>query len=514
MVSGLRRRIYLYANGIEVQRMLKPQQVQLSWHSGLYDLVPSDHILRRIGSLVDFSFANQLFGDSYCRYYGRPAKEPELMLRLLFLQSLYGLSDAQMVSDAQVNLAYKWFLGLNPEDRLPDSSVLSRFRTQRVARTERSVAQILDGIVRQCVEKGLIHNRRLVVDATHIEADTKMKLPLDVLRAAANKLARAMQKHHPAEARNLPGLPNTHGLNIDEAGVVLVQHLETLVTTVRETTPVTRGPVQERLRKVERILADDRRLQTNGISSDEDTDARVGRKSKTHMFFGYKQHMAMLDGDEIITACKLTPGNGDDGKQLPALVSQTGTNVATEAVLADVAYSSKANLEELDADGITPYIPVNPASYAAGKLPDGFSYNKDSDQMICPAGHPSYRRSRTTDKIHSSTPMRSATYYFDPRICRECPRREGCYKGQKHGRSLTVYETHASQEAAKLRENDPEARAVYDRRATIEHKFAELKRFCGLKRARYRSLLRVFLQAVMACCVANAKRMVKLEACA
>lgn len=64
--------------------------------------------------------------------------------------------------------------GLNPEDVLPDPSVLSRFRTQHIAKTEESVQQILDAIARQCVERGLIKQKRLIADATHIVADTRL----------------------------------------------------------------------------------------------------------------------------------------------------------------------------------------------------------------------------------------------------------------------------------------------------------------------------------------------------
>ncbi|MHB8947419.1 MAG: transposase, partial [Bacillota bacterium] len=113
-----------------------------------------------------------------------------------------------------------------------------------------------------------------------------------------------------------------------------------------------------------------------------------------------------------------------------------------------------------------------------------------------------------------SVPAALTTYVFRAATCQKCPLREGCYSGSKHGRTVTVYEPNAAQEAAKLRQETAEAREASQRRRTIEHKFAELKRFCGLHRARYRSLLRVFLQAVMACFVANAKRMAKLEACA
>jgi transposase len=82
--------------------------------------------------MVDFSFINEVVMESYSVYYGRPANEPELLFRLLFLQFLYNLSDERVIEDSQYNLAYKWFLGLNPEDTLPDPSQLSWFRRHRL----------------------------------------------------------------------------------------------------------------------------------------------------------------------------------------------------------------------------------------------------------------------------------------------------------------------------------------------------------------------------------------------
>jgi transposase len=70
-----------------------------------------------------WTFSNDLVKESYCVCYGRPANESELLLfRLIFLQFLYNLSDERVFEDSHYNLAYKWFLGLNPEDTLPDSS--------------------------------------------------------------------------------------------------------------------------------------------------------------------------------------------------------------------------------------------------------------------------------------------------------------------------------------------------------------------------------------------------------
>ncbi|MEN2774412.1 IS5/IS1182 family transposase, partial [Acetivibrio clariflavus] len=66
--------------------MLKDKNNQLSIYSILYNKIPENHILKLINNAIDFSFINKLLEKSYCKYYGRPAKEPELMLRLLILQ--------------------------------------------------------------------------------------------------------------------------------------------------------------------------------------------------------------------------------------------------------------------------------------------------------------------------------------------------------------------------------------------------------------------------------------------
>ena len=66
--------------------MLESKCKQLSLYSILYNRIPENHILKLINNAVDFGFVNKLLENSYCKYYGRPAKEPEMMIRLLILQ--------------------------------------------------------------------------------------------------------------------------------------------------------------------------------------------------------------------------------------------------------------------------------------------------------------------------------------------------------------------------------------------------------------------------------------------
>ena len=140
--------------------MLKPKLLQESFYgSYLYDrTVPIDHLLRKINQVVDFSFADQILRDRYNPAIGRPAEAPEFMLRLCLLQYLYGDSDRQVVENARLNLAYKYFLGLAVDAEVPDYTTISYFRTQRLG--EEKFRAVLEQIVQQCIDRGLVKGKR------------------------------------------------------------------------------------------------------------------------------------------------------------------------------------------------------------------------------------------------------------------------------------------------------------------------------------------------------------------
>ena len=128
--------------------MLKPKSPQESFYgSYLYDrIVPIDHLLRKINQVVDFSFTEQILQDKYHPDIGRPAEDPEFMLRLCLLQYLYGDSDRRVVENARLNLAYKYFLDLAVDAEVPDYTTISYFRTQRLG--EEKFQLVLEQIVR------------------------------------------------------------------------------------------------------------------------------------------------------------------------------------------------------------------------------------------------------------------------------------------------------------------------------------------------------------------------------
>ncbi|MBO0344298.1 transposase, partial [Roseibium sp. CAU 1637] len=137
----------------------------------LDQLVPRDHLLRKIDAVIDFSFIHARVADLYCADNGRPPLDPTQMFKALFIGYLFGIrSERQLVREIEVNVAYRWFLRLQLTDKVFDASTLSQNRRRRY--TDASVAQdIFDHIVEQAMSHGLVDGTVLYTDSTHLKAN-------------------------------------------------------------------------------------------------------------------------------------------------------------------------------------------------------------------------------------------------------------------------------------------------------------------------------------------------------
>ena len=55
------------------------------------DLVPKDHLLRKIERAIDWSFIYELVEDKYCVDNGRPRINPVTLIKIPIIQYLYGI---------------------------------------------------------------------------------------------------------------------------------------------------------------------------------------------------------------------------------------------------------------------------------------------------------------------------------------------------------------------------------------------------------------------------------------
>ena len=137
----------------------------------LENLVPEDHLLRKIDKHIDFSFINKICRPYYCEDNGRPGIEPEILFRMLFIGYLFGVrSERRLVEEVKVNIAYRWFLGYNLEDKIPDASVIWQNRIRRFNGTD-VPQRIFDEIVRQAIKHKLVDGKTLYSDSTHLKAN-------------------------------------------------------------------------------------------------------------------------------------------------------------------------------------------------------------------------------------------------------------------------------------------------------------------------------------------------------
>lgn len=137
----------------------------------LEDLVPQDHLLRMISKTIDFSFIREKTKHLYCNNNGRPAVDPEILFKILFIGYLFGIrSERQIIRDIEVNVAYRWFLGFSLTDKIPNASTISQNRKRRFNDTD-ICQQIFDEIVNQAIRAKLVDGKILYSDSTHLKAN-------------------------------------------------------------------------------------------------------------------------------------------------------------------------------------------------------------------------------------------------------------------------------------------------------------------------------------------------------
>ena len=103
----------------------------------LDELVPAEHIVRKIEAAIDWSFIYGMVAESYCEHNGRPSLDPVILIKLPILQYMFGIrSMRQTIREIDVNVAYRWFLGLGLHDKVPHFSTFGKNYVRRFEGTD------------------------------------------------------------------------------------------------------------------------------------------------------------------------------------------------------------------------------------------------------------------------------------------------------------------------------------------------------------------------------------------
>jgi transposase len=151
-------------------RGLDYQQGEMFCYLSLEAVVPANHPLRPIREMADRALRE--LSDSFAQLYsglGRDSVPPEQLLRALILQVLYSVrSERMLVEQLRYNLLFRWFVGVNIEDRVWDATSFTKNR-QRFLQGD--IAQkFFAAVGQQAKEKDLLSDEHFTVDGTLLEA--------------------------------------------------------------------------------------------------------------------------------------------------------------------------------------------------------------------------------------------------------------------------------------------------------------------------------------------------------
>jgi len=149
----------------------KQFEPRLFYQISLDDLVPQEHLVRRLAEVLDFSWVRSATASLYS-HTGRPSIDPEVVAKLLLLGYLYNIdSERQLMREVQVNLAYRWYLGYDLDEEIPDHSILSKARHRLGVEFFERLFEFTLGC---CQDAGLVRGQNVLMDSTLVEANASL----------------------------------------------------------------------------------------------------------------------------------------------------------------------------------------------------------------------------------------------------------------------------------------------------------------------------------------------------
>src|SRR6187401_2464367 len=356
---------------------LKSEQTQLFYQFKLDDVVPEDHLVRKIDAALDLSWLRSELAPHYSST-GRPSIDPELMIRMLVVGYVFAIRSERLICrEVQVNLAYRSFCKLGIEDAVPDHSAFSRARNERF-RDGDVFRHMFERVVEACIAAGLVGGEGFAVDASLIAAD-------------ANK------------QRSIPGRHWDKNRAPEKASRAVKEYMATLDDAAF-------GAASDVTAK---------------FVSPSDPAAQWTGAMRGPAFFAYADNY-LIDvkfGVIIDVEASRAIRQAEVGAA-KTMIERTEErfDLKPERLAADTAYGSGANLNWLVNDKkIAPHIPVIDKS----KREDGtfsrddFTFDKARNLYTCPAG-------KTLTTTGSTGPDHTLRYLALKRDCDVCPLRPKC----------------------------------------------------------------------------------------
>lgn len=425
------------------------------------DLVPEDHLLRKIENALDFSFIHEEVKDMYCLDNGRPSIDPVVLFKLCIINYMYGLNSMRRtIRECEVNMAYKWFLGYDMQEMVPHFTTFGKNYKRRFEGSQ-IFENIFERILSEAIAYKLVEPNVIFIDGTHIKANanTKKNYKKEIELSAkqyAKELRDEIEKDREEhEKRPLPD-------DDDEPP-------KTAVVTVSKTDP----------------------------------ESGLFHKGEHKKCFAYNASTA-CDKNNFVLGVKVTAGNVHDSVVFDKLYGEVKDKFGIPyAVAIDAGYKTPWIAKQLLDDNVLPVMPYKCPSTKQGFFKKyEYVYDEYYDCFICPQN----------EVLKYSTTNREGyrEYKSDPAKCKSCPQRTQCTLSKNCQKVVTRHVWDDYIEKAEDIRHTPYGRETYALRSeTIERVFADAKEKHGMRYARVNGLAKVKAQVLMTFACMNLKKLAK-----
>ena len=444
----------------------KREQIQMFC---MDDLVPEDHLLRIIDKAIDWSFIYDLVEDKYSADTGRPSMDPVTLIKIPFIQYLYGIkSMRQTIKEIEVNVAYRWFLGLDLGDKVPHFSTFGKNYTRRFKDTD-LFEQIFKHILEECYRCHLVDPREVFVDATHVKAranNKKMRKRIaeqealfyeQMLRKEINE-DREREGKKPIKDKDDSNNPPSTGGGGD-------------VKEIKEST--------------------------------SDPESGWFHKGEHKQVFAYAIETA-CDKHGWILDYTVNPGNLHDSRTFKGLYDKI-KNIGIKTLIADAGYKTPAIAKLLIDDNITPLFPYKRPMTKQGffKKTD-YAYDEYYDCYICPNNHTLEYTTTNRDGYRE--------YKSCGITCANCPYLSQCTESKDHVKVITrhIWEPYMEQ-CEEIRQTLGMKELYSHRKETIERLFGTAKENHGFRYTQLFGKARMEMKVALTFACLNLKKLAGIK---
>jgi transposase len=425
-------------------------------------LVPEDHLVRAVNDSIDFDFIYDEVKDLYSENNGRPSIDPVVLIKLIMLQPLFGIrSMRQTIKEAEVNIAYRWFLGYGLQEAIPHFSTFGKNYERRFKESE-LFEKIFIRVLMEAIECGFVKADAVFIDATHIKAS-----------ANKNKYVKKMAQHR------------AHKYKRD------------LLIELNE----------DRIAHGKKPFEDDNDDDGDGSAPSSDnaqkevkestTDPESGLfcKGEKERSFAYTATVA-CDRNDFILGFKAAPGNVHDSQVFSDVFEEVKQRFSEiEAVVVDAGYKTPAICREIVQANKLPVMPYRRPMTKEGYFKKyEYIYDEHYDCYLCP----------NNQVLKYSTTNRDGyrEYKSNPKVCAECSMRMQCTQSKNCTKVVTRHIWEPYVEIAEDIRHTQWGKDLYKKRGeTIERVFADAKEKHGMRYTHYRGLGKVqhYLTLLFAC---------------